>query len=129
MIKTVSITVVDVTNRILVLKRSLDKNSYPGKWDILSGKLEKDETALECFYRELFEETAINAPSNIEAKKPYIFKEDDRQWLVHPFRCLIPSDVPVKLNGEHTEYCWMTKTELLALDHATPLPIDLAVWE
>ncbi|MDY0024111.1 MAG: NUDIX domain-containing protein [Candidatus Izemoplasmatales bacterium] len=55
-------------NLILVLNKTEDKvlmcyrskNPYKGKYNLVGGKIEKDEDYLSSAYRELFEETGIN---------------------------------------------------------------------
>lgn len=44
-------------NKILMCKR--EKEPYKGKFNLVGGKLEKNETEMEAAYRELKEETGI----------------------------------------------------------------------
>ncbi len=44
----------------LLLKRSEDSNTNPGKWDLPGGKLEREEILEEAVVREVWEETEIS---------------------------------------------------------------------
>ena len=127
MIKTVSIIVLNEKGKILALRRSENKKWYPKMWDIISGKFEKSESPDDCFKRELFEETGISIFRNIKKENPYIYKESGREWLVHPYCCQTGSE-DVRLNSEHSDYKWMTISEILNEEHADPLRTELAVF-
>jgi len=124
MTKTVSIIVTNNRDEILVLKRSSDKKWYPHKWDIISGKLKNEEDPEEGFKRELKEETGIKSLEQVENKKPYIYKEKGRQWLVHPYRCKVKQE-EVQLNNEHCDYQWVSLEKLLNLNLARPVKLEL----
>ncbi len=122
--KTVSIVVVNQNNQILLLKRAGNKQWYPGKWDIISGKLAECEDAANCFKRELFEETGIKNLEQIESGKPFVYQERGLKWLVHPYRCRIKQK-DIKLNGEHCDYQWVSQDKLFALKLARPARVEL----
>lgn len=126
-IKTVSIVVVNDDGKILALRRSEEKQWYPKKWDIISGKINTSESPDECFAREIFEEIGISVFKEIEKQPPYFYEENESRWLVHPYRCKICSD-KIRLNEEHSEYNWMTLSEILNTDHAASLRTDLSVF-
>lgn len=52
--------VVKSSNKVLLCKRSLDKNSFPGTWFIPSGKIEFGESPKQAAKREFYEETSLN---------------------------------------------------------------------
>jgi len=49
---------VEKNGKFLCLKRA-PGNTYPGIWEFPSGKLEDNETLIECAKRELLEETGL----------------------------------------------------------------------
>ena len=56
MIRGVSV-IIRNEQRFLMLKRSSRAQYFSGKWESVSGKIEKAETAYEAARREVFEET------------------------------------------------------------------------
>lgn len=128
MIKAVSIVVVNEEGKLLALKRSADRKWYPGKWDIVSGKIREEETSDECFRREIFEELGISEFRYVKKiQSPYTYEEDGGEWLVHSFLCKIDHS-DIKLNEEHSEYKWVGLPEFLSLDYAKPLLVELGVF-
>ena len=127
MTETVSIIVTDNYGKILLLKRSPHKKWYPEEWDIISGKLKNGESPKECFRRELFEETGINHYKLMENKKPYIYQEEKRQWLVHPYHCVVKQNV-VQLDGEHNVYKWVALSKLSDLNITKPAKLELKTF-
>lgn len=128
MLKTVSIVVINEEGKLLALKRSADRKWYPGKWDIVSGKIRDDETPEECFRREIFEELGISEFRYVKKiQMPYTYEEDGGEWLVHSFLCKIDHS-DIKLNEEHSEYKWVGLPEFLSLDYAKPLLVELGVF-
>lgn len=95
------------TIKYLLLKRSPEKQPYPGIWQIVTGRIEKGEKAFETAGREVFEETGI------EASSIYVLPEIGGFYTAHT-DCLhlIPlfiaeSDTDVvKMSEEHTEFGW-----------------------
>ncbi len=122
--KTVSIVITNHKGQILLLKRALHKKWYPGKWDIISGKLKDNENPKDGFARELLEETGLSNLETVESKKPYAYKEKGQKWLVHPYRCKINTN-SIKLNSEHCDYKWVKINQLKHLNLATPVIYEL----
>ena len=59
--KTVHVWLVNQKNEVLLQKRSMTKDSFPGKWDISSaGHVEQDATPLDAAIREVSEELGIS---------------------------------------------------------------------
>lgn len=126
--KTVSIIIINEDKKILSLRRSLEKKFYGGKWDIISGKIENEETADEAFKRELYEEAGIEDFRLIQTAVPFKYKENGKEWFVHSFLCQINHN-NIKLNNEHTDFKWMEINDLLSSDCAAPLKEELMVFE
>lgn len=126
-VKTISVIVVDKKGRLLALCRNRSKKWYPGKWDIISGKLHFEETPEDCLARELREEISVSTYHICAQKKPYVYTEGASAWLVHPFLVEI-RDEKIKLNNEHTDYCWTDLPNFLKMDVPRPLRQELAVF-
>ena len=116
----VTCAIILIGNKILVAQRS-EKMKLPLKWEFPGGKLEENETEIDCIKREIKEEVNIN----IEVVK----KLSSRVFDYGTFKInLIPFVAKyvfgeIKLT-EHKDYKLLDKAELLTLDWAeADLPI------
>lgn len=96
----------------LLLKRSPDEY-YPNIWQMITGKIKKDETAYNTALREIKEETnlipekfwvAPNVNSFYSAEKDYI-------CLMPVFAAKVNYDSKVIISKEHSEYKWLSPEE------------------
>jgi 8-oxo-dGTP diphosphatase len=97
----------------LLLKRSEDSNTNPGKWDLPGGKLEREEILEEAVVREVWEETGITiVPGEIAGYVNFELPEKKVIAIVYDGGYIV-SDV--KLSHEHTEYSWVPLCEILGM--------------
>lgn len=95
----------------LLLKRS-DGQPYPGLWQMVSGKIKKDEKAYQTALREIKEETGLIPQQLWVAPTVNSFYEPKNEFI-----CLLPvfaarvNSSEVKLSDEHTDYKWVNKSE------------------
>lgn len=110
---------IDDEMQFLLLKRSTHK-IYPGVWQMVSGHLDKNETAIQTALRELNEETGIKpfrlwiAPNINSLYSP----EDDSITMIPVFAAQVKND-RVIISDEHSEFKWLNSEEakkLLAWD-------------
>ena len=59
-------SVVLINGKILMLKRPEDSHSYPGRWSLCAGKIEKGETPEQAAVREIMEETGLTRPGALK---------------------------------------------------------------
>jgi 8-oxo-dGTP diphosphatase len=101
----------------LLLRRSEDSHTNPGKWDLPGGKLEREEILEEAIVREVWEETQISiVPWEIAGYVTFELPEKRVIAIVYDGRYTV-SDV--KLSHEHTEYAWISLNEILEM-HTLP---------
>lgn len=99
-------------DKILLLKRSDECSTYPGKWSGVSGYLD-DVDPLEQAYTEIKEETGLSC--NLLSKgKLFFVRDDDIIYSIYPF--LFEVEGKVRLNWENTEYRWVTPEEIKSMD-------------
>jgi len=90
----------------LLLKRSEDE-VYPGIWSIAGGKIKANETAYQTAYREMREETGLNAIHFYAVDTVNVFYEvSDDMFHLTPVFLAETDDTYVVLSDEHTEFKW-----------------------
>lgn len=90
------------------MKRSNYTKVYPGIWQIVTGRHEKNEKSAECALREVREETGL------KIIKFYVFPKVSSFYTFHNDKInLVPlfiaeaENMKVKLSKEHTEFKWL----------------------
>ncbi len=106
------------TQRYLFLLR--DDDSHSNTWGLVGGRVEIDETIINCLYREISEE--IGLVNNIIKIIPLdLYTSQDEKFEYHTFACVVEDEFMPTLNHEHKGYCWTT------LD-GIPKPIHPALY-
>lgn len=102
--------------RYLFLRRAPSYKNGTQPWDIPGGRIEPDEPLEIGLARELAEETGMKltgSPRLIAAQDIFVPAKD-----LHVVRLTYigTAEGEVAISDEHSEYAWMTKTELLEQD-------------
>ncbi len=113
--KVVASSVVMIDGRILMLHRPVTARSYPGRWSLVSGKMEAGEEIIDTAKREIFEETQMKVSEPMSSLPPVYVRENDIIWKVYPFMFDATGQTPV-LNKENTEYRLVTVDEMKDLE-------------
>jgi len=95
---------------VLVLKRSKDRDIYPGIWQILTGRVEQDEISMQAIMREIKEETGLTPTSLWTAPQVLSFFDPitDRIILAPLFIAQVDPGDRVTLSHEHSEFAWVS---------------------
>jgi 8-oxo-dGTP pyrophosphatase MutT (NUDIX family) len=105
----------------LALQRSSDDKVYPGYWQVITGCIEKGETAVQAAVREVIEETGIHI-GRLDVL-PYVasfyHRDKDAIEMIPVFYLMLDDDAVVTLSHEHQEYVWLDYEKMLEL-----LPIE-----
>ena len=104
--------------KVLMLKRPRTNRSFPGKWSLVAGKVEKGETPEEAAAREIMEETQLKVGRPDGALDPLYVREDRRLWKVYPFLFRLDSAEPV-LNEENEAFRWVLPDDVSDVDTVT----------
>jgi dATP pyrophosphohydrolase len=95
--------------QFLVLKRAEGEKLYPGLWQIVTGTMKKNETALKAALRELKEETGLSPQRcwTVPYVDSYFDLAKDTIQVVPVFAVeLGPSSIP-QLSSEHQRFEWL----------------------
>ena len=111
----VAIIVQHTDGTLLLMKRDLNKPSYPGYYECSAGgAAQKGETPEQAAIRELYEETGIRAE---KLQQIYHSRSHSGKALHYCFYCNTdcPKDSITLQEGETIEYQWVNKQEYLAM--------------
>ncbi len=116
----VTCAIIYFNNKILVTQRS-EKMKLPLKWEFPGGKLEEDESEIDCIKREIREEINIEIKV-LEKLSNSIYDYGTFKVNLIPFISTYASGEIIL--SEHRDYKIIDKSELLDLDWAeADLPI------
>ena len=104
-IAVVAIRKTTTEHEVLLLRRT---RSNAGEWCQIAGSIESGETALQAALREMREETGL-VPSRLYSAdlcEQFYEVGTDSIWVAPIFVAYVEADATVRLNEEHSEYCW-----------------------
>ena len=91
------------TKRFLFLERTKTKTA--GKWGLVGGMAEGDETPWKALEREISEEVGKTPP--IKKVIPLeMFTSNDSKFFFHTYLAIIEQEFIPQLNEEHSGYAW-----------------------
>ncbi len=92
----------------LILRRSDSESLYPGMWQIVTGRIERGETATAASLRELQEETALRVQRfwTVPIVGSFYDPRNDSIQLCPLFAAETDPDAEPRLSEEHKEYVW-----------------------
>jgi isopentenyl-diphosphate delta-isomerase type 1 len=98
--RAVHIIILNSKGQILLEKRSMEKDLYPGLWCDIAGHLDSGENYEEAARRELKEETSLETPLKFLFK----FRKDAEKEteFISVFSC--ESEGPFRINPEETQF-------------------------
>ena len=108
--RAVFIAVLASDGRVLIQRRSDEKDVWPGRWDLgAGGVVGVGEPYDEAARRELAEELGIDAEPVLLG--PYAYEDDDVRSVGRVYRAVHDGEVSFR-DGEVVEACWVTRDEL-----------------
>lgn len=93
----------------LLLKRSRN-DSYPNIWQMVSGAIKKNESAVNAAIREVKEETGLNANKLYVIPKvnSLYYHKKDKIILIPVFACKVNFNSKVVISNEHSDFKWVS---------------------
>lgn len=99
--------------KVLLTKRSPEKNSYPNQWEHTGGAVLAGETSLQAIQRELFEETGIQVrQEEFLLVDTYHRSGENVICDVYFLKKYVPVEQLVMQEGETCDARWVTRAEL-----------------
>jgi 8-oxo-dGTP diphosphatase len=108
--------IIDQNGRVLVLKRSDDSGSNPGKWELPGGKPNKGESFEDSFRREVLEETGFTI--TIQQSAGTADQLVSEHHVVHVIMIASILSGGLAISDEHSSFQWVEMSELGNLDKA-----------
>ena len=111
--RTVSVAVTRADGRLLLVKRAPERGGF---WQILTGRIEPGESALQAAARELYEETGYGVRvTELDYVHSFAFGDAMPPRFAQETAFTARASGEPRLSAEHVEHRWVTLPEALAL--------------
>ncbi|AEG17652.1 NUDIX hydrolase [Methanobacterium paludis] len=106
----VRVFLTDENGKILILKRSTDSKTNPGKWELPGGKVDQDESFDHALTREVYEETKLKI-----ALDHVVGAAEQNLHIIRAVHIIMSGNVvegELTLSSEHEGYAWVYSKNL-----------------
>ena len=104
---------IEKDGKFLILKRSESKDFAPSAWEVITGRLEEEESPRDGILREILEETGLKAEIVMPVDTGFFYrggKEFPMVFISYWCRYL---EGEINLSWEHDQYKWVSIEEIL----------------
>jgi len=114
----VTVLLINNEGKILILKRSNNVKTYKGLWGGVAGYIEEDEKPIETAFKEIKEEVGLENQDVelIRQLEPIAFtdyyEQNKYDWEIFPFLFKLKKNSKIKIDWEHSEYRWITPSQI-----------------
>jgi 8-oxo-dGTP diphosphatase len=101
----VRVLLTDQDGKILILKRSTDAKTNPGKWELPGGKVNQDESFDHALIREVYEETNLKI-----ALEHVVGASEQNLHIIRAVHIIMSGKIiegELNLSAEHEGYAWV----------------------
>lgn len=119
----VAVTYNPELDQFLLLRRSEDRQRFPGKWEFPSGFVEQGEDLRDAAVRELEEETGL-VGTVMRMGEAFEVDASGYHYLIQPVLVKVESQ-SLDITGEHQDFRWAEISELESLEAVPNLEKDL----
>jgi 8-oxo-dGTP diphosphatase len=112
------------SGKFLLMRRSSDKDEYPGFWEFPGGGLEENEEPREGALRELREETGLRGEIVDSGSFEWHSDHTGRDILSYSFLVEVEKE-EIELSREHSEHEWLEIEEIFEKEHFPLIEKDL----
>jgi 8-oxo-dGTP diphosphatase len=114
--------IIERAGRFLIGKRSLHKESAPGVWHAVTGRVEPGESQAAAVVREVAEETGLACTAREKIGEAIT---RDGSACIHWWRVALSDDADALLLGdEHSELRWVSIEEMRRLEPIFPEDVE-----
>lgn len=99
--------------KYLILKRSDSKDFAPNAWEVVTGRIEEDESPEDGILREILEETGLRAEIVMPVETGFFYRGGKEFPMVFISYWCKYKEGDVRLNWEHSEFKWTSIEEAL----------------
>ena len=102
----VRVILTDQDGKILILKRSTDSKTNPGKWELPGGKVNQEESFDHALIREVYEETNLKI-----ALEHVVGASEQNLHIIRAVHIIMTGKIiegELNLSSEHEGYAWVT---------------------
>ena len=106
------------TNQYLLLRRSEHKDYAPGAWECVTGRVDQGEGFEDALHREVWEELGVRAQVEYILGTTHFHRgaplpENELVGVI--YLCTLSEPASIRISAEHSEYCWLSAQEAIAL--------------
>jgi 8-oxo-dGTP diphosphatase len=101
----VRVLLTDEDGKILILKRSTDSKTNPGKWELPGGKVNQDESFDQALIREVYEETKLKI-----SLEHVVGASEQNLHIIRAVHIIMSGKIiegELNLSSEHEGYAWV----------------------
>ena len=102
----VRVLLADQDGKILILKRSTDSKTNPGKWELPGGKVDQGESFDHALIREVYEETKLKI-----SLEHVVGASEQNLHIIRAVHIIMSGKIvegELNLSAEHEGYAWVT---------------------
>jgi 8-oxo-dGTP diphosphatase len=112
----VRVLLIDKDDKVLILKRSTDSKTNPGKWELPGGKVDQGESFDHALVREVYEETQLKI-----SLEHVVGVSEQNLHVIRAIHIIMSGEIiegNLNLSQEHEGYAWVSFDKLLEYELA-----------
>ena len=97
----------------LILRRAANEKIFPGQWQVITGRIEPSESAVQTATRELSEECGLTHEQmwTLPFVSTFYSPRRDAIIAVPVFGAVVSTEAEVILSDEHEDFQWLSSQE------------------
>ncbi len=104
---------VEKDGKFLILRRSDSKDFAPNAWEIITGRLEEEESPDDGILREIFEETGLKTEIILPIETGFFYRGGKEFPMIYISYWCRYINGDIKLGIEHNKFKWASIEEIL----------------